>query len=84
MAELKRDTTVTLTEVEAMLMYAVFQHVRLGHDGWNSIASNIVIALEPHFADIDLPNVEFSFEDRNGREIKMNDIDTIIEVGDRA
>ena len=80
MAEVKHEVSVTLTEQEAKLVAAVLQHVRLGSTGWNSVAADLAIALEPHFLDEELPTVDFTFEDRNGNEIQTSGIYVTVEV----
>lgn len=84
MAKVNEVSTINLVlnEQEAQLVAAVFQHVRLGREGWNSVAADIAIALEPYFCEFCGPNVEFSFEDRNGNEIEMGGIYTTIEVSE--
>ena len=86
MAKVNEVSTINLelNEQEAALVLAVFQHVRLGMEGWNSVAADIAIALEPYFCQECLPEVGFSFEDRNGNEIEMGGIYTTIEVSDNT
>lgn len=73
---------VVLDEDEARLVAALLQHVRLGDEGWNSVAADLAVSMSGLFCDCELPEVSFSFEDRNGNEIEMGGIHTIIEVNE--
>lgn len=84
MAQVHEISTVNvvLNENETMLVAALLQNVRLGDEGWNSVAADLAISLSGLFCDCELPEVSFSFEDRNGNEIEMGGIHTIIEVNE--
>lgn len=80
MAEVKETISVTLTEQEAKLVAGLLYNVRLGSTGWNSVAADLAIALEPYFDETELPQVDFTFEDRNGSEIEMRGVYVTVEV----
>ena len=82
MAEVKYEMSVVLTEQEAKLVAGLLYHVRLGSDGWNSVAADLAISLEPFFDESELPAVDFTFEDRNGNQIEMGGVYVTVEVGD--
>ena len=90
MAQVHEISTVNvvLNEDEAKLVAALLDHVRLGDEGWNSVAADLAISLKGIFCACSLPEVSFSFEDRMGNEIemggihKMGGVHTIIEVNE--
>ena len=82
MAEVRQTTTVTLTEQEAKLVAGLLYHVRLGSTGWNSVSADQAISLEPYFDEVELPTVDFSFEDRAGNQIEMCGVYVTVEVND--
>jgi hypothetical protein len=86
MAQVHEVSTVNvvLNEDETKLVVALLQHVRLGNSGWYEIAADLAISLESIFCESELPEVSFSFEDRNGNKIKMGEIFTTIEVNEGA
>lgn len=82
MAEVKQTTTVILTEQEPKLVEGLLYPGSSISTGWNSVAADLAISLEPHFDESELPQVDFSFEDRAGNQIEMCGLFVTVEVND--